>query len=140
EPKQQVGDDVRAFAATTLSFQLAQIQKLADKTDGKLTLIGHSFGGLGARIYATLHPEKVERVVLLMPGEGVARRTARDTGIDAADPAEAAQQLRDVVKELEGELAEAKRKGRKKATGELTEQINWLTMCADILEYEDEAP
>ncbi|MCP4342269.1 MAG: alpha/beta hydrolase [Desulfobulbaceae bacterium] len=50
----------------TLPNRLLQLEALC-KNQQQLTLIGSSFGGLMATCYATKHPEKITRLVLLAP-------------------------------------------------------------------------
>ena len=50
----------------TLANRLLQLEALC-KNQQQLTLIGSSFGGLMATCYATKHPEKITRLVLLAP-------------------------------------------------------------------------
>jgi pimeloyl-ACP methyl ester carboxylesterase len=50
----------------TLSNRLRQLQTLC-KNQQQLILIGSSFGGLMATCFATEHPEKINRLILLAP-------------------------------------------------------------------------
>jgi pimeloyl-ACP methyl ester carboxylesterase len=50
----------------TLSNRLLQLETLC-KNQQQLILIGSSFGGLMATCYATKHPEKIARLILLAP-------------------------------------------------------------------------
>lgn len=50
----------------TLVNRLLQLEALCKKQQ-QLTLIGSSFGGLMATCYATKHPDKISRLVLLAP-------------------------------------------------------------------------
>ncbi len=49
----------------TLRTRLEKLEELCKKQ--QLTLIGSSFGGLMSTCYATEHPEKVARLILLAP-------------------------------------------------------------------------
>lgn len=64
-----------------LSAQLADIERIRRILGvEKLTLIGHSFGGFIASIYAAEFPERVDRLVLVSPA-GVVRIPAPDGGL-----------------------------------------------------------
>ena len=65
------------FEHLTISGQLGVIERAAAAQ--ALTLMGSSMGGYLAALYAARHPE-VERVVLMAPAFGFARRWARTLG------------------------------------------------------------
>jgi len=72
------------FAHLTLTGQLRVIGRAAAGASprGPVALIGSSMGGYLAALYAARHPE-VERVILLAPAFGFARRWREHLGADA---------------------------------------------------------
>jgi uncharacterized protein len=70
------------FKGLTLSGQLAVVGRAA--ADGNISLIGSSMGGYLAALYAARHTD-VERVVLLAPAFGFARRWAEHLGPNAIE-------------------------------------------------------
>jgi uncharacterized protein len=70
------------FRNLTLTGQLQVIEKEA--AGRACQLIGSSLGGYLAALYAARHPE-VDRVVLLAPAFGFARRWGQSLGLDALD-------------------------------------------------------
>lgn len=66
-----------SFSALSHRAMLAEVDRVAARIagDGRpLRLIGSSLGGWVAARYAELHPERVERLVLLCPGFDLASR------------------------------------------------------------------
>lgn len=64
-----------SFAALTCTAALAELDRLhAERPDAPWRLVGSSMGGYLAARWAGLHPERVERLVLLCPGFGLADR------------------------------------------------------------------
>jgi proline iminopeptidase len=56
--------------ALGLATQLADIEKIRQSLgDEKLILIGHSFGGFLAALYASEHPENVKALILVAPAD-----------------------------------------------------------------------
>lgn len=69
-----------SFRELTITGQLAVIRKTVG--GGKACLIGSSLGGYLAALYAARHPEEVEKLVLLAPAFGFARRWAESLGAE----------------------------------------------------------
>jgi len=55
------------FRNLTITGQLAIVEREAAANTGPVRLIGSSLGGYLSALYAALHPEQVERLVLLAP-------------------------------------------------------------------------
>lgn len=70
------------FRGMTLTSQLQIIEKTAARRP--CVLIGSSLGGYLAALYAARHPE-VERIILMAPAFGFARRWGSSLGLDALD-------------------------------------------------------
>jgi pimeloyl-ACP methyl ester carboxylesterase len=71
-----------SFARITITTQLRVVERLAGR--GQVALIGSSLGGYVAALYAARHPE-VERLVLLAPAFGFARRWSESLGREKLD-------------------------------------------------------
>jgi uncharacterized protein len=71
------------FGHLTLSGQLAVIDRVV--AGREVSLIGSSMGGYLAALYAARHPQAAERVVLLAPAFGFARRWRAHLGEEAID-------------------------------------------------------
>lgn len=67
-----------SFRELTITGQLAVIQRTLG--GAKACLVGSSLGGYLAALYAARHPEEVEKLVLLAPAFGFARRWAASLG------------------------------------------------------------
>jgi pimeloyl-ACP methyl ester carboxylesterase len=67
------------FERLTITAQLDVVERLAH--GGPVSLIGSSMGGYLAALYAARHPE-VEKVVLLAPAFGFARRWSESLGTE----------------------------------------------------------
>lgn len=65
------GANVKELISTLgLGTQLADIEKIRQTLgDEKLILIGHSFGGFLAALYASEHPEQVKALILVAPAD-----------------------------------------------------------------------
>lgn len=74
-----------SFARLTASGALAAVDELvaAGSADERWSLIGSSFGGYVAARWAELHPERVERLLLLCPGFDLLARWPAMLGDDA---------------------------------------------------------
>jgi uncharacterized protein len=70
------------FRGMTLTSQLQIIEKTA--ANRPCVLIGSSLGGYLAALYAARHPE-VDRVILMAPAFGFARRWGSSLGLDVLD-------------------------------------------------------
>lgn len=70
------------FRGMTLTSQLQIIEKTA--ASRPCVLIGSSLGGYLAALYAARHPE-VDRIILMAPAFGFARRWGSSLGLDALD-------------------------------------------------------
>lgn len=69
----QIGSGLSDRLARPKDYSLARHMKdldaiVASTGSGKAVLIGHSYGGLLAAIYAARHPERVEALILSSPG------------------------------------------------------------------------
>jgi len=71
-----------SFARLTISAALGAMDKLDARTDRDLPwrLVGSSLGGYLAARWAELHPEKVDRLILLCPGFAMASTWPRLVG------------------------------------------------------------
>lgn len=68
------------FEHSTLSQQLRLLERLVG--NDCVTLIGSSMGGYLAALFAARHPDRVDRVVLMAPAFGLARRWTDMLGDD----------------------------------------------------------
>lgn len=128
----------RKLAPTTVDFALAQIETTAEAVPGKVTLIGHSFGGLSALLYAAAHPDKVERLVLLAPALGTVSALKRELGIRVRGSA----QTRRALSRALGRMARALEdpaKGSRRARAALKEELAFDTLVLDIAEHGEAA-
>jgi len=71
------------FEHLTLTGQLAVIARAAGGRT--VSLIGSSMGGYLAALFAARHPQAVDRVVLLAPAFGFARRWREHLGAEAVE-------------------------------------------------------
>ena len=67
------------FEHSTLSQQLRFLERLVG--DENVTLIGSSMGGYLAALFAARHPQNVDRLVLMAPAFGLARRWTDMLGV-----------------------------------------------------------
>jgi hypothetical protein len=72
------------FREMTVTSQLKVIDREVRRLD-PILIIGSSLGGYLAAIYAAAQPELVERLALLAPGFGIARRVAEQIGPDGLE-------------------------------------------------------
>ncbi len=63
-----------SFVETTVSGALSAVDELVASAEGPWSFIGSSFGGFLAARWAELHPERVDRLLLLCPGFDLAAR------------------------------------------------------------------
>jgi hypothetical protein len=68
------------FRGLTISGQLRVVESFAGS--GPVAVIGSSMGGYLAALFAAKRPEQVERVVLMAPAFGFARRWAESLGAE----------------------------------------------------------
>ena len=70
DPSQSMENRSKLLAALGLEQQIADIDRIRRLwKQEKITLIGHSFGGFMATLYAAEFPERVEKLVLISPAE-----------------------------------------------------------------------
>ncbi len=74
-----------SFARLTASGALAAVDEMvaAGPADARWSLVGSSFGGYVAARWAELHPDRVERLLLLCPGFDLIARWPAMLGDDA---------------------------------------------------------
>ena len=68
------------FRGLTITSQLRVIERACGT--GRVSLMGSSLGGYLAALYAGLHPDRVDRVVLLAPGFGFPTRWPERMGAE----------------------------------------------------------
>ena len=74
--------DLRAPSFAELSVSAA-LQVLVDLGPGPWRVVGSSLGGYLAALWASLHPDRVERLLLLCPGFGLPDRWPSIVGTEA---------------------------------------------------------
>lgn len=74
-----------SFSELTVTGALAAVDErvAAEPTEARWSLVGSSFGGYVAARWAALHPERVERLLLLCPGFGLLDRWPEMLGEEA---------------------------------------------------------
>ena len=70
----------RAWGPRSLDAYLAELDALVAGEDAPVVLVGHSFGGLLAQVYAERHPERVAGLLLV---DATPRAVAFDRGVAA---------------------------------------------------------